>query len=207
MGRLQETHKAIVFEKVRQIISLKQNAGCLFEFMAAKFALADNTHFVFRLPSGPVSAASVPSRSIAIGKFEVLPPDWKSGSWRPKCGILYYQNKINLQSVDAFTIIDRELVFFQLTIGSQHSVKAKGLSDIFDLFGPAGDGGMDLVDTCTLIFVVPSDSEMDKAQTLSNAENKVYSSPRKMPSALRHLAAEQFVIKVDLAEAKIPATQ
>ena len=201
--RLLETHSEILFEKVRQIVRMKQNAGCLFEFVASRFALADNTHNASRLESASKSFISATSRTFTVGNFVSLPPEWRNGKWMPKQDVLYYQNKVNLQSVDAFTIIDRELVFFQLTIGSQHSVKAKGLSDILNLFS-CGDGGLDMVDTCSLIFVVPPDSKMEKVQPLLNSENKVYSSPSKIPDALQHLVTDQFIIHVDLDKVKFP---
>ena len=203
VDKLLETHSEILFEKVRQIVRMKQNAGCLFEFMASRYALADKTHIASRLESTSKSSISAISRTFTVGNFVSLPPEWRNGNWMPKQDVLYYQNKVNLQSVDAFTIIDRELVFFQLTIGSQHSVKAKGLSEIFDMFS-CGDGGLDMVDTCSLIFVVPPDSKMEKVQPLLNSENKVYSSPSKIPSALQHLATDQFTIHVDLDKVKFP---
>ena len=203
LENLMETHSAIVFEKVLQIVRMKENAGCLFEFVASRFALADKTHNASRLESASKSFISATSRTFTVGNFVSLPPEWRNGKWMPKQDVLYYQNKVNLQSVDAFTIIDRELVFFQLTIGSQHSVKAKGLSDIFDMFS-CGDGGLGLVDTCSLIFVVPPDSKMEKVQPLLNSENKVYSSPSKIPKALQHLATDQFIIHVDLDKVKFP---
>ena len=142
LENLMETHSAIVFEKVLQIVRMKENAGCLFEFVASRFALADETHNASRLESESASKSSnsAKSRTFTVGNFVSLPPEWRNGNWMPKQDVLYYQNKVNLQSVDAFTIIDRELVFFQLTIGSQHRVKAKGLSDILNLFSRGGGG-------------------------------------------------------------------
>ena len=142
LENLMETHSAIVLEKVLQIVRMKENAGCLFEFVASRFALADETHNASRLESESASKSSnsAKSRTFTVGNFVSLPPEWRNGNWMPKQDVLYYQNKVNLQSVDAFTIIDRELVFFQLTIGSQHSVKAKGLSDILNLFSRGGGG-------------------------------------------------------------------
>ena len=142
LENLMETHSAIVLEKVLQIVRMKENAGCLFEFVASRFALADETHNASRLESESASKSSnsAKSRTFTVGNFVSLPPEWRNGKWMPKQDVLYYQNKVNLQSVDAFTIIDRELVFFQLTIGSQHSVKAKGLSDILNLFSRGGGG-------------------------------------------------------------------
>ena len=205
LENLMETHSEILFEKVLQIVRMKENAGCLFEFVASRFALADETHNASRLESESASKSSnsATSRTFTVGNFVSLPPEWRNGKWMPKQDVLYYQNKVNLQSVDAFTIIDRELVFFQPTIGSQHSVKAKGLSDILNLFSRGG-GGLDMVDTCSLIFVVPPDSKIEKVQPLLNSDNKVYSSPSKIPSALQHLATNQFIIHVDLDKVKFP---
>ena len=196
MNKLIEVHSSIMYGKFCEIIRTKQNAGSLFEFMASRFVLANNTHTASRLGLIGETASTFTPRNLDIGKFETLPPQWmsKQQGWIPIPDVLYYQNKVNLQSIDAFTIIGRELVFFQLTIGARHSIQASGLLDILTLFAE----GLGLVDSCSLMFVVPIDSKLGHVQPLLRSDSKVYSKTSSIPKSIRHLAMEQFVIKVDL---------
>lgn len=197
--KLSEKHFQIMLSKMHEITKMKESAGGMFEFMASRFALTGNVHNVSRLiPTGKETSAStspiLSGGSLSVGKFEILPPNWQSGNWIPSHGILYYQNKVNMQSVDALMVEGRELFLFQLTVGSSHSVKGNGLEKIVELFSKAG-----VIETSSLVFVVPEDSVLVKVQPLLKSDNTVFSNSSPRVNLLtRHMSTEQYIIRLDL---------
>ena len=198
---LMAKHQERLMENALRSIQSKDNPGFLFEYIVSRYALAGHTHNASRLSvSNKDSAPALEAmhRNLTIGSFEKFPLDWKNSAWTPKSNVLYFPNTMNLQSIDAFTIIGRELVFFQCTVSSQHSVKTNGLMDIFKLFSKSEGAG--LIDKCSLIFVVPTESDLNKVQPLMSKsdETKAYKKSASIPNEIKHLETEQYVVRIDL---------
>jgi hypothetical protein len=196
-------HQEHLIKNALRSIRTKDNPGFLFEYIVSRYALAGHTHNASRLSvpnEDSAPALEAMHRTLTIGSFEKFPLDWKNGSWTPKSNVLYLPNTMNLQSIDAFTIIEKELFFFQCTVSSQHSVKTNGLMDIFKLFSKSEGAG--LIDKCSLIFVVPTESDLNKVQPLMSKsdENKAYKKSTSIPKGIKHLETEQYVVRIDLSK-------
>ena len=101
-----------------------------------------------------------------------------------------------MESLDGLMLTkDRRLVFLQITVAKSHGVKVRGLRDVYERF-------KSLVDSCMLVFVVPSSSAIAKVQPLLNQEGKVWRK-NSMNSPITRLQSEQFVLKFDAFDLKI----
>ena len=211
MGRLCDVHQSIMLDELRNVVNMKQDSGGIFEYLAARYGLANDDHKMHRLtlpttiPSQNAPPPSLPAqaRTLSFGPYERLPMEWRDGSWTPRPGTLYYQNVNNLKSVDAFMIDDwKELFLFQMTVGVAHPVKAIGLKDIYELFSKRSPT---LVTSATLVFVTPADSALVTAQPLLSSKNKVYKRNDDIAESIKHMQTEQFVIRLNMDELTIHA--
>jgi hypothetical protein len=85
--------------------------------------------------------------------------------------VLYVPTEKNFESGDAFYLNEEgELFVFQTTVGEFHPVKARGLNNIYALFRDTA-----VIENCHLIFVVPTQGQLNSKQNIITQEGEVCS--------------------------------
>jgi len=140
-------------------------------------------------------------KSISIpSKVEYLPRSWKrhndSTNFIPLLpGVLYLPRISNLQSADTFCVVEYApgfywLLFFQITVGEKHPVKANGLCEIIEAYSEHIQKN---INQKIVAFIIPMFGPLCSVQPLHTVDDKVM---QKIPSVLQDL--EQYVCEYKL---------
>lgn len=146
------------------------SAGHLFEKICLWLQPLDN-HCITAASLGSDAAITftVPATRLA------LPHDWKKTGQLPE-NILIVPRISNLESGDAFCVVERMLVVFQVTVAKSHPVKVNGLRDILLAFPEHVRAN---ITQKLVVFVIPKHGTLDKEQALHTQKGEqVVSMPR-----------------------------
>jgi len=156
-------------------------AGHIFEQLSLYY-LPGKKHTIRQLressgsTSGNISASDAVAftREVSVGPLDIMgtfhmTPEGKiirgEDKWAPVRGMFYRQARATTESYDSFAITkEGELLIFQVTIAPEHPVKSNGLKLLLDdLKGH--------YDSCSLVFVVPEVSDLNKIQKLTTTND------------------------------------
>jgi hypothetical protein len=128
-------------------------------------------------------------------KMNYLAYNWKKLR-NLECSILYQPMISNLESGDAFCLIQKDNIFilivFQITVGTKHPIKANGLKHIVRAF-PENISA--LISRKLIIFVTPMDGKLNTAQPIHSKNNAVLE-PQNTPNEAKNF--EQWVYHYEI---------
>ena len=126
----------------------------------------------------PMTGKTVPAQSLERDGsltftfpsiMQILPNNWQSYEDKPENdklqrNVLYQQRSRNMESVDAFCVIEIEhqkymLIFVQITVAETHPVKVQGLLDIYDSMSIEVQN---YITKKVLLFVTPTYTQLNK---------------------------------------------
>ena len=198
--RLITLHGEIFRTKMKEMVKFgRDRSGEMWELLVSIDLLPNKSHAISRLSptsSTPALANASDNELMVVGECQQLPSCWKDGAWRPTPEVFYAQRVSNMESVDGLMLTrDHTLVFFQVTTAKAHGVKVKGLRDVYEQF-------QDVAESCKLVFVVPSVSEIVSVQPLETQTGTKWRGTN-LITPIERLVNEQFVLRFDLDDGRV----